>query len=346
MTRGILKRNLSIGWIVIIFCIFVFSVTNPAHADDALTPVTLTWTAGGVGGQWYAEAGGIARLIAEKEPKLTIKAVPGGGVVNAVRVSEGRNDIGWGITFVDKMALNGVQPLYKKSYTGLRSLGGIFGKYQIHILVDKNQGIQTMADLADMVKNNKAIKISVPQRGISDLNVLEYVLEFYGISLKAIEKAGGKVFHAPYSDMVNLYKDRHVDVAVTMQSFPSAAMTEMTLSRKSNLLSISNECIDTLNKKIGTLSLASGFSAIAKGAYEGIDSDVPTVVTASELIINKDVSDIVAYTIVKILCKNIKEMYQNLPSTRTFIPDNSWTTVAVPLHPGAEKYYREAGYIK
>ena len=59
-----------------------------AAGEVELKPTTLTWVAGGVGGGWYVQAGGIARLIAEKEPKLTIKVVPGGGVVNPVRTSQ------------------------------------------------------------------------------------------------------------------------------------------------------------------------------------------------------------------------------------------------------------------
>jgi TRAP-type uncharacterized transport system, periplasmic component len=67
-----------------------------------LKPVTLTWIAGGVGGGWYAHAGAVAALINAKEPKISIKVIPGGGVVNPVRVSMGEADLGWGITFVDR----------------------------------------------------------------------------------------------------------------------------------------------------------------------------------------------------------------------------------------------------
>jgi hypothetical protein len=78
-------------------------IPGASNAED-LKETTLTWVAGGVGGGWYVQAGGIARMIAENEPKLIIKVVPGGGVVNPVRVSKHKDDLGWGITFVDKMA--------------------------------------------------------------------------------------------------------------------------------------------------------------------------------------------------------------------------------------------------
>ena len=128
-----------------------FAVPSTSSAEE-LKPMTLSWVAGGVGGGWYVQAGGIARMIAEKEPKLIIKVVPGGGVVNPVRVSNHKDDLGWGITFVDKMALKGLEPIYKKPNPNVRSLGGIFGIYHIHFMAAKDKGLTTVAEMAEMVK--------------------------------------------------------------------------------------------------------------------------------------------------------------------------------------------------
>ncbi len=308
-------------------------------------PATLTWVAGGVGGGWYVQAGGIARMIAEKEPNLILKVVPGGGVVNPVRVSRHKDDLGWGITFVDKMALKGLAPVYKKANPDVRSLGGIFGIYHIHVLGAEKQGISSMTQLADMVKAGKKIRLAAPMKGTSDLPLMNTILSFYGISLEEIKKAGGKVFHAVYSDMVNLYKDKHVDFVFTHLGLPGAAITEMTVSRDSSLISLSDECIDHLNKELGTLSRDSGRSFIPKGTYNGQDIDVATVVSAGELIINKDVPENIAYTIIKIICDNTEELYKINPANKNFKPESGWKNVALPLHPGAEKYYKDAGYM-
>ena len=308
-------------------------------------PATLTWVAGGVGGGWYVQAGGIARMIAEKEPNLIIKVVPGGGVVNPVRVSKHKDDLGWGITFVDKMALKGLAPVYKKPNPDVRSLGGIFGIYHIHVLGAKDTGVTTMAQLADMVKAGKKIRVGAPMKGTSDLPLMETILKFYGISLDDIEKAGGKVFNAVYSDMVNLYKDKHVDFIFTHLGLPGAAITEMTVSRDSQLISLSDECIDYLHEELGTLSRDSGRSIIPKGTYKGQDTDIPTVVSAGELLVNKDVPDNIAYTIIKIICENKDELYKINPANRNFVPETGWKNVALPLHPGAEAYYKDAGLM-
>jgi len=317
-----------------------------ADANKVTKSTTMTWVAGGVGGGWYVQAGGIARMIAETEPNLILKVVPGGGVVNPVRVSRHKDDLGWGITFVDKMALKGLAPVYKKANPDVRSLGGIFGIYHIHVLGAKNKGVTNMAQLADMIKAGKKVKIAAPMKGTSDLPLMNTILKFYGISLKDVEKAGGKVFHDVYSDIVNLYKDKHVDFVFTHLGLPGAAITEMTVSRDSSLISLSDGCLDQLNSELGTLARDSGRSFIPKGTYKGQDVDVPTVVSAGELIINKDVPENVAYTIIKIICENTDELYKINPANKNFKPETGWKNVALPLHSGAAKYYKDAGLMK
>ena len=318
----------------------------PQGGALAVEKSTLTWVAGGVGGGWYVQAGGIARMIAEKEPNLILKVVPGGGVVNPVRVSRHKDDLGWGITFVDKMALKGLAPVYKRANPDVRAIGGIFGIYHIHILGAQDKGVTSMAQLADRVKAGESIRVAAPMKGTSDLPLMNTILDFYGISFKDIERAGGKVFHSVYSDMVNLYKDKHVDFVFTHLGLPGAAITEMSVSRDSSLVSLSHGCIDKIHEELGTLSRESGRSMIPKGTYTGQTADVDTVVTAGELLINKDVSEEVAHAITKIICENTDELYKINPANRNFIPEVGWKNVALPLHPGAEKYYREMGYME
>ncbi len=333
-------------FLVVTMMVLTALVGPPATLAEELQPTTLTWVAGGVGGGWYVQAGGIARLIAEKEPKITIKVVPGGGVVNPVRVSTHKDDLGWGITFVDKMAFKGLAPIYEKENPDVRSLGGIFGIYHIHFLAAADQGMTTVAELAEMVKAGKSVKVAAPMKGTSDLPLVENIFKFYGISLDAIEKAGGKVFHAVYADMVNLYKDKHVDFVFTHLGLPGAAVTEMTVSRDSSLLTVSDDCVAQMNESLGTLTGDSGRAMIPKDTYKGQIADVTAIASAGEFIVNKDVSDLVAYTIIKLICDNIEEVHTINPANKNFVPESGWKNVAVPLHPGAEKFYKEAGYMQ
>lgn len=334
--------------LLILLTAAIFTLPAATLADDykVTEPATLTWVAGGVGGGWYVQAGGIAGMVTEKNPNIILKVVPGGGLVNPVRVGNGKDDIGWGITFVDKMALKGIAPLFKKPNENIRALGGIFGTYYVHILASEDKGIKTLAEMAEMIKAGKALKVAMPMKGTSDLPLIEKILQFYGTSKDDITNAGGKVFQANYADMTSLYKDRHVDFVLTHLALPGSAITEMMISRKSTILSISDECINTLSEDMGTLDASSAKHIIPKETYKGQQTDIATVVSTGELLVGSHVADNVAYDITKILCLNIDELHKINNSNQTFIPSEGWKNVSVPLHPGAEKFYREAGYMK
>jgi len=339
------RRILDVLLVLAMAALVAGGLPTGAMAGD-LQPITTTWVAGGVGGGWYAQAGGLARLITEKEPKIILKVVPGGGVVNPVRISRGKDGLAWGVTFVDKMALVGMAPVYKKPNPNVRALGGIFGISYIHILAAADQELDSLQAMVDKVKAGKSIRVAMPMKGTSDLPLVKAILKFYGITFDDIKKAGGKIQQAVYADMVSLYKDRHVDYVFTHLALPGAAITEMTMSRKSVLLSASKECIDTLAKELGTIGTASGKAQITGGTYKGNPADVPAVTTAAELLISAKVPDTVAYTILKIIGDNIEEVHKIDVKNRTFDPKTGWANVAVPLHPGAERYYKENGYMK
>jgi TRAP transporter TAXI family solute receptor len=206
--------------------------------------------------------------------------------------------------------------------------------------------VTTLAELVDKVKNGEAIKVAMPMSGTSDLPLVKRILQYYGITFEDIEKAGGKIFQAVYADMVSLYKDKHVDYVFTHLALPAAAITEMAVSRKSVLLITSTECIDALADELGTIDVASGKAVIPGGTYKGITEDVPAVPTAAELLIGAHVPEVVAYNILKIIGDNIEEVHTINNKNRTFQPETGWKSVAVPLHPGAVKYYKEKGYMK
>lgn len=339
------KKILGVLFVLGMATLLAGGVPVGVMAED-LKPTTMTWVAGGVGGGWYAQAGGLARLITEKEPKIILKVVPGGGVVNPVRISRGKDGLAWGVTFVDKMAFKGMAPVYKSPNPNVRAMGGIFGISYIHILAAADKKMTTLQEMVDHVKAGKSIRVAMPMKGTSDLPLIKAILKFYGITFDDIKEAGGKIQQAVYADMVSLYKDRHVDFVFTHLALPGAAITEMTMSRKSVLLATSKSCIDTMAEELGTIGSASGKSQIAGGTYKNNPNDVPAVPTAAELLVSKDVPDVVAYTILKIIGDNIKEVHKIDVKNRTFDPKMGWANVAVPLHPGAEKYYRENGYMK
>lgn len=320
-----------------------------AMASDAevLKPATYSWTAGGMGGGWYTQAGGMAAIVKNSVPEITIKVIPGGGTVNPAKVDAGQDNFGWGVGYVDKAAYNGVAPIFDKEYKNIRGLAGNFSVDFYHFLAAKNTGVTTIDELVAKVKAGEKVNLAGPVVGTSERALTSLLFEnYYGISYEQIEKNGGRVIYAAYGDMVNLYKDRHVDYVIACLGLPGSAITEMALSRDSVLLAASDDLVKFSAGTYGTVSFESGLNKVPGGTYTGIANDVQAIGHSTEIIAGASMPDIVAYNFVKALMENIDDVKALNPSFQKYFSKEAAVNTMVPLHPGAEKYYREIGVLK
>ena len=204
-----------------------------------------------------------------------------------------------------------------------------------------------MAEFAQKVKNGERLRVAVPQNGTSDFVMCEIVYAFYGISMDMIEKNGGTVVQAVYGDIPNMFKDRHVDYAVACLGIPGAIMTEMAMGRPSVLLSVSNEALDHCANTYGTVNRNTGLTIIPGGSYPGIDNEAAAVCHSTEILVSPSMPENVVYLFTKTLNENKDFLVQLAASYAVFDPKTTAaTTVQAPLHPGAERYYREVGVLK
>ncbi|MDX9938663.1 MAG: TAXI family TRAP transporter solute-binding subunit [Sphaerochaetaceae bacterium] len=320
-----------------------------AMASDAevLKPATYSWTAGGMGGGWYTQAGGMAAIVKNSVDEITIKVIPGGGTVNPAKVDAGQDNFGWGVGYVDKAAYNGIAPLFDKEYKNIRGLAGNFSVDFYHFLAAKNTGITTIDQLVAKVKAGEKVNLAGPMVGTSERALTGLLFEnYYGISYEQIEKNGGRVIYAAYGDMVNLYKDRHVDYVIACLGLPGSAITEMALSRDSVLLAASDDLVKFSASTYGTVALESGLLKVPAGTYTGMTADVQAIGHSTEIIAGATMPDIVAYNFVKALMENIDDVKALNPSFQKYFSKEGAVNTMVPLHPGAEKYYREIGVLK
>ncbi len=331
--------------VLLLLCVaFGTVVAQGASAD--IKPATYTWVAGGMGGGWYTVAGGFANLVNEKEPRITIKVVPGGGLTNPILLAQGDADIAWGVAWLDKAAYKGEAPLFKKAYTNIASIAGALSADRYHFLAAKDQNVSTFEEFAKKIKNGEKLKVAGPMTGTSEYVLIGNVLAYYGASYDMIKKNGGTFTQAIYGDMTSLYKDRHVDYALTCVGLPAAIIMEMALGRPSTLMAVSDACVDHFAATMGLVTRASGLSIVPGGTYTGMPNDIQAMAHATEILVSPKMSDAVAYTLAKILNENKAFLVQMGSSYSVFDPKTTATAVQVPLHPGAVKYYKEVGAIK
>jgi TRAP-type uncharacterized transport system substrate-binding protein len=147
-------------------------------AGGALAQQSLTWTAGAVGGGWYAISGGMAELIREKAG-LNIKVIPGGGTQNPVLVEKGDADIGMGLPPLLGAAARGEDPYPGQKMEHLRALAGNMSLNTFHFYVAADSPFAKMS-MDEIFRGKKPIRLAISKPGSSDVWVFEKVMEYYG----------------------------------------------------------------------------------------------------------------------------------------------------------------------
>jgi len=300
---------------------------------------TLTWTAGGVGGGWYAIAGGISNIINEKSGGITVKVIPGGGTVNPSLVNKGDCELGWGLPFMNAAAWNGEDP-YKDKHSNLRAIAGGMSMNYFHFYVGAEVPHKTMDEV---FKQKKAIRIGISPAGTSEEWVFRKVLAHYNTDYKNLEAAGFKFFRGSYAEQASQFKDRNIDAVFTFLALPAAAVTEATIGRSLRIVNFSPGVLESLAK------YGIGPGRIPAGTYQkaaNTNEDVTTAIAGSVILANKNLPDDVAYRIAKVIHENLDEFRKIHGSLVPYELINAVTGTGVPLHPGAGKYYREKGVLK
>jgi len=311
-----------------------FAVVSMVHAQ------TLTWTAGGVGGGWYSIAGGISNIINEKAGGITVKVIPGGGTVNPSLVDKGDCELGWGLPFLNVAAWNGEDP-YNKKHENLRAIAGGMSLNYFHFYVGADTPIKTMDEV---FQQKKAIRMAISPTGTSDEWVFRKTLEHYKTSYKDLEAAGFKFFRGSYAEQASQFKDRNVDAVFTFLAIPGAAVTEASVGRTLRLIAFPEPLLkDLLKYGIESGRIPPGTYPKAANANEA----VTTAVAGSVILVNKAVPDETAYRIAKVIHENLDAFRKIHGSLVPYQLKDAVTGLGmIPLHPGAEKYYREKGILK
>jgi TRAP transporter TAXI family solute receptor len=316
---------------VVIFCL----VFSPVHGEAA---IAVRAAAGGVGGGWYTILAGLAEVVAAENPDINVQVIPGAGLSNIPRTGEKGVEIAFAYPPFTKACFNGTNPYQdQKPYDNIRAIGKGFGSNYFQFIVDTNTGISS---IEEFVKSKKPIKISVDRVGTTDEWIFSKVLEFYGIDYKTIESWGGKVTHAGYGDQAVLIKDRQVDAMVANIAVPWTAAMEASIGRDMKLIPISAECQEYLREKYALIP-----ADIPAGGYSFQPEPVASVATITQLITHIDMDEDLIYKITKTIFSNVEKVREIHDSLKDFDPSQATADNGAPLHPGAEKAFKEMGLL-
>ncbi len=299
----------------------------------------LEWASGSTGGSWFTIVTGLSNIIMEKNPDIAIRVVPGGGRDNPTMLDGGISQMGMGIDFLAAAAAKGEEP-YTKAHVGLTSMGGTWAPAEFHIIVDAAETRTLGEILAD-----PAVKVGTSPKATSEELTLQRALAFYDNSAEKVSAGGGAVINGTYTQLVSAFDDNQINVIFGAGSVPTGIALEIENGRRpAKLIAMDAPLMDYLSATYGY-----GKGVIPAGSYEKLQpegGDIPVTTLEALILVHESVSEDVVYRMTKTLIEN-RDRFGNIYKVLTiYDPAIAWQNQPVPLHPGAEKAYKELGFMK
>lgn len=285
---------------------------------------------GGQSGVYYPLGVALSQIYSKAMPdaKVQVQATKA-SVENLNLLQAGRGEIAFTLGDSLSDAWNGVEDAgFKTPLKKLRTVAGIYSNY-IQIVASADSGIKTLADL-----KGKRISVGAPRSG-TELNA-RAILKAAGLSYKDF----AKVEYLPFGESVELIKNRQLDVTLQSAGLGVASIRDLATTMKISVVAIPPEVV----AKIGDPAYQPG--VIPAGTYSGQDTAVQTATIKNFLVTHDGVPADVVYTMTKALFDNLDQLVAAHSAAKAISKADAPNNPPVPLHPGAERYYREAGLIK
>lgn len=327
-------------WIVVMAIFMgltpVFGETGTADKNVDRSPLKVTFIGGSSSGIWYMVLNGVTICINKSFPGSVVTVVPGSGLANITRINSHQADGSLVNSTISAWALEGHEP-FKEKLTNIASVASLYPS-QFQMVVDKKLGVKS---LDEIISKKMKIRLSVDTPGSNATLTFNRILHEYGVTVDDFEKWGGKIINKNMDDSAAMFADGSIDGFCLLTLYPAAPIQEAAVNREIVMLPIKESIMDTLVEKYGYSR-----STIPSNAYKFSTKDIPTLASYTVVLVPKDGDDEIAYKIARSIHENLGYLRTIHSALKDLTPEELAQNLGVPLHPGAKKYYQEAGILK
>ncbi|MFC5299993.1 TAXI family TRAP transporter solute-binding subunit [Azospira restricta] len=295
------------------------------HAAEFINVLT-----GGTSGVYYPLGVALSQIYGKAIPgaKTSVQATKA-SAENLNLLQAGRGEIAFTLGDSLSDAWKGdAEAGFKAPLNKLRGVAGVYPNY-IQIVAAADSGIKSLADL-----KGKRISVGAPKSG-TELNA-RAVLKAAGLSYKDF----AKVEYLPFGESVELMKNRQLDVTLQSAGLGVASLRDLATAVKIVVVPVPADVV----AKVGDPAYQPG--TIPAKTYEGQNEEVPTVAIQNFLVTHEGVPAETVYAMTRSLFDNLDQMVAAHAAAKAIRKENAAKNMPLPLHPGAEKYYREAGLLR
>ncbi|MCB2225430.1 MAG: TAXI family TRAP transporter solute-binding subunit [Desulfarculaceae bacterium] len=289
---------------------------------------------GGVTGVYYPVGKAIAKLVNAQGKQYGLRVTvesTGGSVFNINAVLGG--DLDFGVAQSDRQyeAVHGLAEWKAKGKQ--KKLRAVFSLHPetFFLVASQNSGIKGYADL-----KGKAVAVGNPGSGTRQNS--KDILAAYGLNLESLGRAEG----LKASESAKVLQDGRVDAFAYTVGNPAGLIKEATSGRvEVRFLATTDEALAKLLN--GRPYYVKAFIPVR--FYESAlnKQDVPTFAVKATFVTRADMPDDVVYALTKTVFSNLAALKKLHPALEVLAPQEMLQGLSAPLHPGALKYYQEAG---
>lgn len=285
---------------------------------------------GGTSGVYYPLGVALAKIFETAVPdsKPSVQATKA-SVENLNLLQAGRGELAFTLGDSLSQAWSGNEEAgFRAPLKKLRTVAAIYPNY-IQIVAAKDSGIRTLADL-----KGKRISVGAPKSG-TELNA-RAVLGAAGLKYADFDK----VEYLPFGESVELMKNRQLDATLQSAGLGVASIRDLAQAVPIVVVAVPAGTVGAIN------DAAYRAAVIPANTYEGQTEDVPAVAVVNFLVTHENVPEEVVYAMTRGMFTHLDALAAAHAAGRMIRAETAATGSPVPLHPGAERYYREAGLLK
>jgi hypothetical protein len=324
-----MKRMASLAVMAAVLAALLLPTDLPAQQRRLVTIAS-----GWVVGVYYPLAGAMSRIV-YKVKDLNIRATvesSGASVANAQLIGTGDADFALLQNDIAYYAFNGTT---LTAFTGkpVKNMGGIFTIYPelVHIVASQASGVKSVRDL-----RGKRVVLG-PQGSGTEANALQ-ILESHGVKEADLGKAE-RIDAAAASDLL---KDGRVDAAFFTTGLGSAVIVDAFISGKAMMVPVAPAEGDALRKKYPFYTL----EKIPANTYKGQEREVATPAVMAMMVARADLPEDLVYKFTKAIFDDLQQFHAAHAAAKNLTLASALNGMPIPLHPGAQKFYKEKGIAK
>ena len=284
---------------------------------------------GGLAGVYFAYGSAIAQVLTAGTNVDVVIRSTGASRANILLIQAGEVDIALAQNDVMYHAWQGTDFFDGVSFRGFGTIAGLYAEV-CQVITGSGMGITTIADL-------RGRRVSVGDVGSGTEFNARHILEAHGITFADIV-----VQNMGFAASVDAFRAGSIDAFFVTAGAPTPAIASLATTNDIVVLGIAPDAIARLQRDYPFYTTYT----IAAGIYRGVNAPVTTVAVKATLLASNNLSADTVYSITRALFALQPQIASAHPRGRELDRDYAVTNLAVPLHPGAERYFRSAGTIR